>query len=146
MKSGIVQWNCRGLRANYYEIDRLIEKFCLVAIYLQESMLPTNYTFPSRHYTAYLNSNNRGNDRPIGGVALLVNNNTPHRLVAIDSNLQAVAARVSLEKAVTICSIYLPPNSHWDCNDLVKLIGEECCCLPTMRLLHLVDHRHEYLS
>ena len=49
-----------------------------------------------------------GRNSTSGGVALLINQNILSSPVDLDSNLQAVAARISFGKTVTVCNIYLP--------------------------------------
>ena len=42
----------------------------------------------------------------------------------MNTPLQAVAARVTLNKVVTFCSIYLPPSDHVAKTDLINLIEQ----------------------
>ena len=51
-----------------------------------------------------------GRDSTSGGVALLINQNILSSAVDLDTNLPAVAARISFRKTVTVCNIYLPPS------------------------------------
>ena len=48
-----------------------------------------------------------GRNSTCGGVALLINQNILSSPDDLDSNLQAVAARISFGKTVTVCNIYL---------------------------------------
>ena len=57
-----------------------------------------------------------------GGVALLINKTYLFSEVHLNTPLQAVAARVTLNKVVTFCSIYLPPSDHVAKTDLINLI------------------------
>jgi ribonuclease HI len=47
-----------------------------------------------------------------GGVATMVKNSTPHSRIDLQTDLQAVAVRVQLERTYTICNIYLPPRDN----------------------------------
>ena len=44
--------------------------------------------------------------------------------VHFNTPLQAVAARVMLNKVVTFCSIYLPPSDHVAKTDVINLIEQ----------------------
>ena len=44
--------------------------------------------------------------------------------VHFNTPLQAVAARVTLNKVVTFCSIYLPPSDHVAKTNLINLIEQ----------------------
>ena len=62
--------------------------------------------------------------RAIGGVSLLILKTVPHSLVNITTNLQAVAVRVTLHRAITLCSLYLPPNTAINNTELDHLIRQ----------------------
>jgi hypothetical protein len=121
MDSKIIQWNCRGLRANYNELSLLIAKFDPVAVCLQETNIPVNYTSSIRSYSFYQTPHIRSDGRPAGGVAVLVRNNIPHSLLSLNSCLQVVAVRITAPKPITVCSIYLPPHSNWDENEILSI-------------------------
>ena len=55
MKNTIIQWNCRGLRANYDELHLLLNDYDPAGICLQETYLkePNNVTF--RNYNLIIN-------------------------------------------------------------------------------------------
>ena len=63
-------------------------------------------------------------DRATGGVSLLINDSYLFSEVHLNIPLQAVAARVTLDKVVTFCSIYLPPSDHVAKTDLIGLIEQ----------------------
>ena len=46
------------------------------------------------------------------------------REVHLNIPLQALAARVTLNKVVTFCSIYLPPSDHVAKTDVINLIKQ----------------------
>ena len=54
------------------------------------------------------------NGTPHGGVAMLVKNGTPHSQISLNASLQAIALRITLYRAITVCSIYLPPTAKYD--------------------------------
>ena len=55
---------------------------------------------------------------------MIVNNSVPHHLAKLDTTLQAVAVNISLNKAITVCSIYLPPSLPIDIKNLDHLIDQ----------------------
>ena len=87
---------------------------------LQETFL-TNSKSPSFSGFNILTKNSL-NDKVTGGVALLINKSYLFIEVHLNTPLQAVAARVTLNKVVTFCSIYLPPSDHVAKTDLINLI------------------------
>ena len=58
------------------------------------------------------------------GVALLINKSYLFSEVHLNIPLQAVAAKMTLNKVVTFCSIYLPPSDHVAKTDLINLIEQ----------------------
>ena len=128
----IIQWNCRGFRANFNEINLLINTFEPVAVCLQELLLSDSYVFSNRSYdlvSSLPQKNN--NNRPHGGAGILVRKTIPHSVIPLNTSLQAVACRVSTPQANTVCSIYLPPSSSWTHADLTSLVQQ----LPSPILL-----------
>ena len=64
------------------------------------------------------------NDRATRGVALLINKSYMFNEVHLNTPLQAVAARMTLNRVITFCSIYLPPSDHVAKTDLINLIEQ----------------------
>ena len=63
-------------------------------------------------------------ERASGGTSVLVKNSIPHRQLPLNTNFQAVAVSLTLNKVITICSIYIPPNSKIKLSDLDQLIQQ----------------------
>ena len=55
---------------------------------------------------------------------MIVNNNVPHHFLKLDSSLQAVAVNITLNKTITLCSVYLPPSSPIDIKKIYHLIDQ----------------------
>jgi len=119
----IIQWNCRSFKANYDELSLLIHDHNPIAICLQETFLKENDTITIKHFSIY-NHYNIGAGRASGGVSIIVNNDAPHAPISLNTNLQAVAVKISLHKPVTLCSIYLPPGHVLDIRDLDGLMDQ----------------------
>lgn len=119
-----IQWNCRGLRANYNEIELLLNRLNPIAICLQETLLPEKYTLSMRQYTVFTNTRSTSGGHPCGGTAIIVNKKIPHSHIKINTRLQVTCVRISYPKPITICSVYLPPSFQWDTNDLLNVIDQ----------------------
>jgi len=127
MANKFIQWNCRGLRPNFDELNLLIQTHNPIAVCLQETFLKDTDSISMRGFNLYHKFHN--SERASGGVSILVNENIPQSVVALNTKLQAVAVRVTAHKAITICSIYLPPRNNFNFNprDLQDLFDQ----LPT---------------
>ena len=119
-----IQWNCRGLRANIDEIHLLIQKFSPIIICLQEIMLKSETDINLRQYSHFLNIPAIDDSRPNGGVSIFILKCLPHSEIKLNTCLQAVAVRVGCHRPITVCSVYIPPNSPLNCKDLDDLLHQ----------------------
>ena len=126
MENSIIQWKCRGLRANFNEILLLISKFTPSVLCLQETFLKQSDNINLNDYTLY-NFIHTNCERASGGSTIMVNSRLPHSQIKLTTNLQAVAIRVTLHKVMTICSVYLPPNKKTSRKQIEDLVSQ----LPT---------------
>ena len=117
----LIQWNCRGLRANYNDLLVLLGSNQPSVCCLQELKIPTQYTFPNRQYTLHTSGATNNGFIDTG---ILVNKSIPNSKIDLSTQFSAVACRISLHKPVTVCSIYLPPSSRWNHADLLSLIAQ----------------------
>ena len=113
MKNTIIQWNCRGLRANYDELQPLLNDYDPAVVCLQETYLkePNNVTFRNYHL---INNFAIGEGRGTGGNTIMINNRCPSRQMQLKTHLQAIAVSVTLHRTISICSFYIPPSSPVD--------------------------------
>ena len=51
-------------------------------------------------------------DNATGGVTLYINKSVLFSEIELDTDLQAIAVRVSAKKTLTVCNVYLPPSLH----------------------------------
>ena len=120
----ILQWNCRGLRANYQDLQSLIRWRTPLVLGLQETKLAPNVTLAIKGYSVF----RRDLDTPTiahGGVLLAVHHSVPARQVPLQTPLQAVAARVDFNhRELTVCSLYLPPGVALPVVELHRLVDE----------------------
>ena len=123
MANKILQWNCRGLKANFNELLLLLTGLCPSIICLQETFLKPGDNIGIKGYTFYNHIHPVG-DRASGGSSIVVNNCIPQSQIPLNTNLQAVAVKATLHKTIHICSIYLPPNNPFNVADLENLIQQ----------------------
>ena len=49
-----------------------------------------------------------------GGSYIVINNSVPQNLIPLNTNLQAVAVKVTLHKTIHVSSIYLQPGDRFN--------------------------------
>ena len=110
MKNTIIQWNCRGLRANYDELQLLFNNHDPAVVCLQETYLKESNNVTFRNYNL-INKFAVGDGRDTGGNTIIINNRCPSRQIHLTTNLHAIAVSVTLHRTISICSIYIPPRA-----------------------------------
>ena len=108
MGDKILQWNVRGFQANREELLLLTRLYQPCVLALQETLQSDCSKMSLSGYSLLHKSS--GRDSTSGGVALLINPNVLCSSIDLHTDLQAVAARISFGKTVTVCNIYLPPS------------------------------------
>ncbi len=129
--AGILQWNCRGVKPNFEEIKCLIADRDPALVCLQETRLDSD-KMTIKNYDAYNKTSNSPTDgRAIGGSSIFVKKGMPHEHLQLNSNLQAVAVKVTLHRNITVCSVYVPPSHRLAQDEIDNLVGQ----LPSPFLL-----------
>ena len=118
----LLQWNCRGLRANYEELLLICKNYKPVVVGLQETHLQPSVKTNVAGYSFLRKDSHSGTS--IHGVALLISSSVLFSEVKLDTPLQAVAARVSLHRTITVCSLYLPPSETVSKDELLRLFSQ----------------------
>ena len=103
----LLQRNVRGLQANREELSLLLSSVKPTIIALQETNIGKSHNINFRNYHFYNTPGTENNGIYPGGSALIVDKATPHNLIALRTNLQATAVRVTVFKTITVCSIFL---------------------------------------
>ena len=119
----IIQWNCRGYKANYNELQLLITEQNPTIICLQETFKKSNDKTKMKNYEQYDYIHDT-ELRASGGVSILIRKNLPQSKINISTPLQAVAISATLHKTTTICSIYIPPQDPINKEQLNNLINQ----------------------
>ena len=122
----ILQWNCRGLRANFNDLGTLCKSYNPQAICLRETHLKQSDSMTMRHFTFY-NAYSTDSERAKGGASILVRQGVIHSHISLRTKMQAVAVQLSLFRTITICSVYIPPSENLLVQDLEDLAHQ----LPT---------------
>ena len=110
MANKIIQWNCRGLKANFNELLLLLTGLCPSIICLQETFLKPNDNLNIRGYTMY-NHIHQTCDRASGGSSVVINNSVPQSLIPLNTNLQAVALHYITQNYSCLFYIFTPRGS-----------------------------------
>ena len=107
----ILQWNCRGIRPNFEEIKNLIFNFKPYILALQETHFKDIDIVNIRGFDHYFKTCvSEVDGRANGGCATFVKKGIPHEVLELDTELQAVAVKVSLHKTIIVCNVYMPPR------------------------------------
>ena len=67
----------------------------------------------------------------MGGVGLLISEDIPYQEIELRTDLNAVAAKVTIRSTFTICNVYIPPtypnlNLTNELNDLYQQLPQPC--------------------
>ena len=121
----IVQWNCRGFRPNFEEIKNLISNFRPYILALQATHFKDSDNVHIRGFDHYFKTCMSGVDgRATGGCSIFVKKGIPHEVLELDTELQAVAVKVSLHKTITVCNVYIPSRFNVAQSDLDNLVNQ----------------------
>lgn len=126
----IIQWNCRGLKANFAELQSLTAVLNPLAYCIQETHLSPNDPLTVKNFKMF-SVYGPNVQRPSGGSAVLVKKDIIHSHIVLDTQIQAVAVRITLHRVITLCSIYIPPSEVITTQELDKLVAQ----LPTPFIL-----------
>ncbi|GFO14855.1 RNA-directed DNA polymerase from mobile element jockey [Plakobranchus ocellatus] len=115
----VVQWNIRSFRSYFEEQKLLLNRSQSAVVALQECRLGDGQ-LPLLGYTLLLPQGGSPGDE----AALLIRNGTCFSEIDLKTGLHAAAATISLEKTLTVCSLYLPPNSRVSKLSLAELFEQ----------------------
>ena len=130
-----IQWNIHGFQANREQVRLLFKEHNPAAICLQETKLRDLSPNIGSNYVFFRSPPLIG-IRAHGGTGVIVQKSVNHRVVQLNTVLQACAVQVFTTKWITLCSLYLDPNledrlqdrsnnpRHLELNDLQILINQ----------------------
>ena len=105
----LLQWNIRGFVSNREQVRVLFKEYNLSAMCIQETKLGDHTPNLGFDYSFYRSPPLIG-VRAQGGTGIVVRKSVNHRVVHLNSELQASAIQIFTDKWVTICSLYLDPS------------------------------------
>ena len=123
MANKLIQWNCRGLKANFNELLLLLTGLRPSVICFEETFLKPSDNLDIRGYTLY-NLIHQAGDKASGGSSIILDNSIPQSQIQLSTNLQAVAVKAILHKTTHVCSLYLAPSDRINIADLEHLIQQ----------------------
>ena len=126
MAATMMQWNCEGIHAKFTKGDALqyIKESGAKILILAETKLAYNQNFKIKGFRSYLNNLEVDNQNAHGGVAIFGKNYASSYRIKLNTTLQAIAVSVKIQKRITICSIYLPPNEEVQLAQLQNLANQ----------------------
>ena len=122
-KHKIIPWNCRGLKPNYNEVSLLISEYNPSVFCFQETFLKPDDNISLRGFNIY-NYVHTDCLRPSGGASIFVKSSFPQRKIDLQTELQATAVSVTLDREITICSVYIPPSFSLNSQHLDNLLQQ----------------------
>ena len=123
-KHKIIQWNCRGLKPNYNEVSLLISEYNPSVFCFQETFLKPDDYISLRGFNVY-NYVHTDCLRPSGGASIFVKSSFPQRKIDLQTELQATAVSVTLDREITICSAFCHNSSSFKYSESFRKIKTE---------------------
>ena len=123
MATAFLQWNCRGLLTNLDDIEYLLQEHKPAALCLQETHLNATHTNFLRNFIVFRKDRQNASISS-GGVAIVVPRLTACTAIPLHTPLEAVAVRVLVHKAISVCSLYLSPSQTITNADLHSLLDQ----------------------
>ena len=122
-KHKIIQWNCRGLKPNYNEVSLLISEYNPSFLSFQETFLKPYDNISLKGFNIY-NFVHTDCLRPSGGASIFVKSSFPQRKIDLQTELQATAVSVTLDREITLCSVYIPQSFSFNSQHLDNLLQQ----------------------
>ena len=95
-----------------------------------KKLLKTNDDITIKNHQSYNFINNTGH-RASGGVSILIRNDIPQSKIHLNTQLQAIAVKVTLHRTINICSLYIPPHDAINESEINNILQQ----LPTPFIL-----------
>lgn len=120
-----IQWNLKSIYAKKPELIQLIHLINPVAIALQETRLKPSQSIKINNYKIY-RKDFEGGENASDGVAILTHEKYYSQEINLQTNIQAIAVRIKTHSLgyITLCSLYLPPQTAATVQELHNLIEQ----------------------
>ncbi|GFV74721.1 probable RNA-directed DNA polymerase from transposon X-element [Trichonephila clavipes] len=120
--TSLVSWNCRGYRSHTDDLKDIIRQYHPVCVALQDTFLKSCHTTKIRRYGC-VRKDTEGSSVS-GGVCIFTSLDVPSSALPLHTSLQAVAVRIHSTSLITVCCLYLPPNTVIHQHDLNNLVDQ----------------------
>ena len=121
-KLNIMQWNIQGLRSKQEELRKILQDKDILVACLQETLLGDTHWQPIKLYNIEKGLHLAGDN--YRGTALLLHKSLQYSRVPLRTTLEATAVTIYSGSKITVCSIYLSPNSPVRKEDFSRLINQ----------------------
>ena len=122
----ILQWNIRGIRANYEELKIIIEEHIPLIICLQETKMDYEKLPTIKGYECAKQRN------PAEGIAIYVKVGVPFDPMDLNTQLRASAVKATINgRAIAVCSAHIPPTHKLTTQELENIKSQ----LPTPAMI-----------
>lgn len=123
--ANFIQWNINGFHCHKEELRILEQQYTPLVMLLQETHFLPSTTATHRGFSIFRKDiQPQPGSRAHGGVAILIADFLPAKPILLSTPLQAVAIRTVFNRSITLCSLYLPPNSTVSPTDLDHLLKQ----------------------
>ena len=111
------------MKPNYNEVSLLISEYNPSVFCFQETFLKPDDNISLKGFNVYdcVHTNCL---RPSGGASIFVKSSFPQRKIDLKTELQATAISVTLDRQITICSVYIPPSFSLNSQHLDNLLQQ----------------------
>lgn len=119
-----LQWNLRGFAQRRDEVRYLLNTYNPTVFAVQETKFkPGKPSLVNGYSCLHKEPQVEANGRSHGGVALYVRRNVGLEQITLNTDLQAVAAKIKMPVNLTVCSLYLPYETY-TINDVKDLMDQ----------------------
>ncbi|ESO00495.1 hypothetical protein HELRODRAFT_175932 [Helobdella robusta] len=120
----ILQWNIRGIQSNFLELQVLVAEQQPQIICLQETKLNANKQKDIKQYVNYSKAAEPSQTNSAGGITTYINNTITQSEIKINQNLNIIVTKITTNKTITICNMYLPPNTLTRTEEILKILND----------------------
>ena len=111
------------MKPNYNEVSLLISEYNSSVFCFQKTFLKPDDNISLKGFNIY-NYVHIDCLRPSDGASIFVKSSFPQRKIDLQTELQATAVSVTLDKEITICSVYIPPSISLNSKHLDNLLQQ----------------------
>ncbi|GFX13824.1 proclotting enzyme [Trichonephila clavipes] len=115
--------NLKTARSHTDDVKVIIRQYQSICVALQETFLKSCHTIKIRRYGCV----RKDTEGPSvsGGVCIFTSLDVPSSALPLHTSFQAVAVRIHSPSLITVCCLYLPPNTVIHQHDLNNLVLEQ---------------------